>query len=428
MNADDGTPVEPDEFDRFLDELRERFPLLHARLDVQHVHTYGLLMRWPGRGNDRPIVLMAHLDVVPADAQAPWRYPPFDGVLADGHLWGRGTLDDKGSLVAICAAVESLLTEDITPAQDVWLSFGCDEEVAGVSAGLAVSALERQGVRPWFVLDEGGAVATGALPGIAAPLAVIGVAEKGITNVELRVDGPGGHASTPKRNGPAVRIARAVTRLDRARLPAHVPGPTAEMVRRLAPHAPRWLRPVLRRLAETGPLLGRVLVLAGPETAAMTRTTIAVTTLSGSPALNAIASTARAGLNIRVLPGETVTEVLQRLRRIIRDDDVQLDVRERNEPSPISPVDDDAFRLIEATATDVFPDAVPVPYVMTAGTDSRHFTGLCPRVYRFAPLRMTREQRATLHAHDERVGVDDLVDAVTWYRRLLLALPEPPPD
>jgi carboxypeptidase PM20D1 len=407
-------------FDELLLELARRFPLVHERLELTRVDTHGLLFHWPGASAAKPVVLMAHLDVVPVEGE--WQYPPFSGKVIDGQIWGRGTLDDKGSLVGICAAVERMLDDGHVPAQDVWLSFGCNEEVSGTAAVLATEELARRGVRPWFVIDEGGAIASEAFPGVAAPIGVIGVTEKGVTSVELRVEGRGGHASTPARLGPTARIARAITRLDRSPMPASVPEPTIELFRRMGRHGPRALRPLMVNAGRMRPVLARALIAAGPEPAAMTRTTFAITTLSGAPALNVIAATAKAGVNIRIMVGDTVAGVLEHVRKVVDDDEVHIDVVEQNEPSPISPMDE-AFELIESTITEIFPDAVPSPYVMMAATDSRFFTAICPQVYRFAPFRMTKAQRESIHSYDEHLGVDAFLDGVRWYRRLIERLP-----
>ncbi len=407
-------------FDELLAELERRFPLIHARLPLTRVDTHGLLFHWAGASADRPVVLMAHLDVVPVEGE--WRHPAFGADVVDGHIWGRGTLDDKGCLVGICAAVEGLLADDFTPAQDVWLSFGCNEEVSGTSAALAVEELRARKVEPWFVLDEGGAVASEAFPGVSAPVGVIGVTEKGVTSVELRVEGRGGHASTPSRMGPTARIARAVTRLDRSPMTPSVPAPTIELFRRIGAAGPLLLRPLLANAPRLKPLLTQALLAAGPESAAMTRTTFAITTLSGSPALNVIAATAKAGVNIRIMVGDTVAGVLEHVKTVINDDRVHIDVIEQSEPSPISPMDD-AFELLENTITEVFPEAVPAPYVMMAATDSRFFCAISERVYRFAPLRMTKAQRESIHSYDEHLGVEAFLDGVRWYRRLLERLP-----
>ncbi len=408
-------------FEAFLAKLEQRFPLLHGRLEHTRIAGHGLLVHWPGAGTKRPVVLMAHIDVVPVEGT--WAHPAFGGDVVDGAIWGRGTLDDKGCLVAICEAVESLLERDVVPAQDVWLSFGCTEEVAEDGAAAAVAELRRRGVRPWFVLDEGGAVAHDAFPGVSIPVAVIGVTEKGTTTVELRVEGRGGHASTPARRGPTARLARAITRLDRSPMPSRLPEPTVELFARMAPHAPLALRPLMANARRLAPILARALVAAGPEPAAMTRTTFAVTTLSGSPAHNVIAQRATAGVNIRVMVGDTVADALAHLHRVIGDARVEIDVVEESEPSPVSPRDE-AFELLEATVGEVFPDAVAAPYVMMAGTDSRFFTAICERVYRFAPFRMTKAQREAIHSFDEHLGVEDLLDGVRWYRRLIEGLPQ----
>jgi carboxypeptidase PM20D1 len=399
--------------------LAEHFPRLHG-LELTEVEPHALLVRWPGRTAGDPVVLMAHLDVVPVEDG--WTHPPFAAEIHDGAVWGRGTLDDKGSVVGICAAVEELLAEGFVPSRDVWLSFGSTEEVSGTTAVDAVAQLRARGVTPWFVLDEGGAVASGAFPMVTAPLAVVGVTEKGVTSVELVAEGAGGHASTPAANGPTARLARAITALERSPLPARAPAPTLELLRRLGPQLPAPLRPVLARADRLAPVLTRVLRAAGAEAAAMVRTTAAVTTLSGSPALNVIASSARAGVNLRVMVGDTVDGVLAHVREVVGDG-VRVEVVERNEPSPVSPWDDDAFRLLERITAEEFPDAVPTPYVMMAATDARFFTAISERVYRFTPFRMTKEQRATIHAADERIGVQDLLDGVRWYRRLLEELP-----
>lgn len=409
-------------FDEFLDELARLFPLIHSRLDVSRIGTHGLLIRWPGRTREPPVVLMAHLDVVPVADDDPWTRPAFGGDLVDGAVWGRGTLDDKGALTAICEAVEILLEDDFVPSRDIWLSFGCNEEVSGSAAREAVAELTRRRVTPWFVLDEGGAVAHEAFPGVSKPVAVIGVSEKGTTSILLRAEGRGGHASTPRRLGPTARVARALTRLDAAPMPARVHDVTVEMLSRMAPHAIAPLRSLLSRASRIRPVVTRALIAAGPESAAMTRTTFALTTLQGSPALNVIAASATAGVNIRVMVGDTVADALEHVRRTIADPKVRIDVVEANEPSPVSPLDE-AFELIEKTVGEVFSDAIPAPYIMMAATDSRFFTGICDRVYRFAPFRMSKGQRESIHSFDEHLEVQAFVDGVLWYRRLLEEIP-----
>jgi carboxypeptidase PM20D1 len=418
----DASRVDTAAFDRLLEELRRQFPLLHEQLELTRVGSHGLLFRWAGRSDTRPVVLMAHLDVVPVDESAPWQHPPFSAEIHDGAVWGRGTLDDKGCVAATCEAVERLLDAGHRPAQDVWLSFGCDEEVFGTAAEAAVDELVRRGVRPWLVLDEGGAVAHEAFPGVKAPVAAIGVAEKGATSIELRVEGRGGHASTPARNGPTAQLAKAIVALDRSPMPARVPDTTVDLMRRLAPHLPRPVRPLMSRADRIKPLLTRVLLAAGPEAAAMARTTFAITTLQGSPALNVIASSATAGVNIRVMPGDTVDGVLAHVRKVIGDG-IDVRVVERGEASPVSRLGA-AYDLVADTIATHFPDAIATPYVQTGATDSRHFTRICDHVYRFAPFRMDAAQRHAVHSYDEHLGVDAFLAGIDWYQTLIEGPPQ----
>ena len=291
----------------------------------------------------------------------------------------------------------------------------------GTGAVNAVDVLRERGISPWFVLDEGGAVAADAFPGVASPLAVIGVSEKGVLSLRLTASGRGGHASRPAKGGPAARIAKAITRLERRPFPARLSPTTVEMFRRLGPHLPRPVRPLVERAERLPGALARVMVAAGPEAAALARTTVAVTTMSGSPAINVVPTSVQVGLNLRIAVGETTAAATARVRRIVGPE-IDVDVDEAHDPSPLSPIEDPAFTLLESTVTEVFPDAVPIPYVMYAATDSRHFTSICPRVYRFAPFRMSAQQRESLHSYDERLGLEDFLDGVRWYRRLVESL------
>lgn len=421
-----GEDTDPTPFVELHRLLREHFPRTHEVGEVVDVPPHGLLIRIPSdpdspTADADPVVLMAHMDVVPIGDESRWSHPPLGGDVVDGIVWGRGTLDDKGQLVAAIAAVESLLVDGRRPGREVWLSFGSDEEVMGTCAQNAVSILRERGVTPWFVLDEGGAIASQAFPGVTRPLGVVGVSEKGVLSLRLTASGRGGHASRPTKGGPAARIAAAIGRLERRPFPAHLSPATLEMLRRLGPHLPRPVRPLVDRAARFPGALARVMVAAGPEAAALARTTVAVTTLSGSPAINVSPTSVRAGLNLRIAVGETAAAATDRIRRIVGKD-IEVDVEEAHDPSPISPIDDPAFALLEKAVTSTFPEAVPVPYVMYAATDARHFTSICPRVYRFAPFRMDAAQRESIHSYDERLGVDDFLDGVRWYRTLLDSL------
>ncbi|GAA1915033.1 M20 family peptidase [Arthrobacter gandavensis] len=411
--------VDDGEFARFRAELAALFPVVHRRLTLEEVGG-GLLFRWQGTEDELdPVVLMAHYDVVPVQDESTWEHPPFAGVLADGWIHGRGALDDKGSLAAILEAVETLLEEGFTPSRTVWLSFGDNEETAGDTAARAAAILQERGVRPWLVLDEGGAVASQAFPFVTSPVAVIGVSEKGILDVELSVEDPGGHASTPTRLGAAARLARAVVRLDQRPFPAALHPVTIEMLGRLAAGASPLPAALFARAGSLRLPLTRIFGALGGEPNALTRTTVALTQLSGSKASNVLPTRATANANVRIAPGESIDSVLRRMRRTVRDRKVSLRVVEGSEPSPVSSTSNAQFAALETAIREVFPDAIPAPYIMLGGTDSRRYTAISDAVYRFAPFRMDKAARASIHADNEKLSLHTFGEGITFYRRLL---------
>jgi carboxypeptidase PM20D1 len=420
-NAVEETDVEA--FDRFVDALPELYPAVHGELERER-HGHALLYRWRGRGPGAPTVLMAHYDVVPATEEG-WTHPPFDGVVTgEGEqqlLWGRGAIDDKGALAALLEAVEALVASGFRPAADVYLSFGHDEETVGSGAQRIAAVLAERGIRPALVLDEGGAVVEGIFPGVAKPIAVVGVSEKGITSVRLTVEQQGGHASTPPAMTATVRLARAITRLNARPFPARLSETNLRMVETLGAHATGPLRPVFVRARRLQPMLRAVFGRLSDETRAIVRTTTAVTQLRGSLAANALPETAEAIVNARIAVGSSVAETLDHLRKAIRDDAVRVEAVDASEPSPVSPSEGPQWERLAAAIAGVHPDAVVTPYIMLGASDSRHFTGLCDAVYRFTPFELSADERAALHARDERIRVATWRRGIAVYAALLRA-------
>ena len=412
-------------FDEFLATLPRLYPALHAVLERELVEGYSMLYRWRGETDGAPAVLMAHYDVVHATEEG-WTHPPFAAEIvgegADAVLWGRGTLDDKGALVSILEAVERLVVEGFTPRSDVYLSFGHNEETAGGGAAAAVALLESRGIRPALVLDEGGAVVEGIFPGVAGPIAVIGVSEKGIASVELSVVQEGGHASTPPRHSATWRLARAIVRLNAKAFPASFSSATLEMVRTLGGRATGPLGVASRHLWLTRRALLTVFSRLGEETSAMVRTTQAVTVLSGSGAANALAERATAIVNTRIAVGSSIAETVEHIRRAIRDEKVTLTVSDASEPSPISPSTGPAWQLLADTVEFAYPGAIVTPYVQLGASDSRRFTRISEHVYRFSPFEVSKAERGALHAIDERLGVRTWLRGIDFYERLARGL------
>ena len=414
--------VDTEAFTRFRAALAELYPLVHERLELDLVDDRHLLYRWPGEGTGRPSVLMAHHDVVPADEPG-WSHAPFDPVIegagAEARVRGRGTLDDKGMLVAILEAIETRLAAGFTPAADVYLYSGADEETAGTGAERAVELLTSRGVRPGLVLDEGGAVATGAFPGVEGAVAFVGVTEKGIAGIRLTVAKKGGHAATPARNGATTVLARAILRLERRPAPARISEPIAAMMRALAPRAPGIQGRLFARPARFRAMLARALARRGGEAEAMVRTTRAVTRLTGSAGDNVIAERATATVNVRIAVGSSVDEAAEQIRRAIGDDEVEVRVVYGADPAPVSPSEGPEWERLAGVIARTFPDAIIAPYVMLQASDARHFTRISETVYRFLPFDLTTAERGTLHAIDESIRLTTWRRAIVFFDELL---------
>ena len=413
------------QFAAFRALLASLYPLTHERLELEVVGGGTLLFRWPGQDTGAPNVLMAHYDVVPAD-EAGWTHPPFAAELAgDGEerrVWGRGAIDDKGMLAVILEAVEGALADGFQPAADLYLSLGHNEETAGDGAADVVALLKARGVRPALVIDEGGAVVEGVFPGIDAPIAVVGVTEKGIAGVELSVENTGGHASTPVRNGATSRLARAILKLEQKPSRAFISAPTLAMIRALAPHARQPLRFLFSRAgAFRGPLTAAFARL-GPETEAMVRTTRAVTRLTGSAGDNVIAERATAMVNVRVAVGSNLEQAVSDIQKAVDDPAVAVRLVYGSEPAPVSRSDGPVWRLLLEAITDTFPGTVVTPYVMLQASDSRHFAAISDGVYRFLPFDLTADERGALHAIDESIRVSTYLRGIAFFRRLISAL------
>jgi carboxypeptidase PM20D1 len=420
--ASEGQPAEDAAFAALHEYLRAHFPRVHARLRREPQGAHSVLYTWPGTDASlRPALLMGHLDVVPVEpgTEGAWTRPPFSGDVVDGYVWGRGALDDKGSVLALLEAVEALLAAEYQPRRTVLLALGADEEVGGEGARAMAALLKRRGVALESVLDEGGMMLTGTVPGVAAPVALVGVAEKGMVSVELVVEGEGGHSSMPPRHTAVGVLSRAVARLEDAPLPAQLRGGSRALFEFVGPEMPFGLRLVFANLWLFEPLVLRQLS-AQPSTDAAVRTTTAATMFEGSPKDNVLPARARAVVNFRILPGDTVEDVLAHVRRVVEDPRVKVGTLDfQSEPSPVSRTDTEAWRVLQRSIRQVFPEALVAPYLMVGATDARHFTGLSDSVYRFMPLRLEREDLARLHGRDERVSVQAYAGAVRFYAQYL---------
>jgi carboxypeptidase PM20D1 len=414
--------LQAEAFTAFRAWLAASYPRLHRELALELVSDHSLVYTWAGSDATlAPILLLAHQDVVPADNADRWTHPPFAGDIEGGYVWGRGAIDDKGPLIALCEAVEGLLAADFSPRRTVVLAFGHDEEVGGPQGAQKIAALlASRGVRAALVLDEGFAVIeTGSIPGLPPRLAAVAVAEKGSATLELVARAAGGHSSTPPRHTAAGILARAVARVEERPLPLSVGGVMASSVAWLAPELPLWARIPVANLG----LFVRPIdwVFADqPAVNALLRTTTAVTMLSGSPKENVLPVEAIAAVNFRILPGHSAEQVLAHTRAAV--DDPRIEVRFKFEPreaSTVSPSDGPAFLALQRTIREGFPDAVVLPVLAVGGTDARYYGVVSENVYRFAPFRFAPADIRLPHGIDERVSIESLPAAIDFYARLI---------
>jgi len=407
----------------FHDFLAETYPRVHRALDREVVGGLSLLYTW--RGTDRtagPILLTAHQDVVPVSEETleDWTHPPFAGAVAEGYIWGRGSMDCKGILIAILEAAEGLLARGWQPRRSILLAFGHDEEVGGHQGAARLAALLRsRGVQAEFVLDEGGFVVDASLLGLSRPVAAVGIAEKGYLSLSLSVEAEGGHSSMPPAHTAIGTLARAIQRLESSPFPARLERTGRLVFEHLRPELSLPLKAALAgsRLLE-GPL--KLLLQRFEATNALIRTTQAATIIQGGVRENVLPQHAAAVVNLRLLPGDSIAYAVDRVKKVVNDPRVTVEVRGRaSEASPVSDLQAEGFRTLKRTIREVFPGALTAPLLLPGMSDARHYSGISTCMLRFGPQRVNREDRKRAHGTNERVSVENYREFVDFYARLL---------
>ena len=405
-------------FDGFVPLLRKLYPRVFDELELEMIDDYGISLLW--KGADRtldPVLFMAHHDVVAADADE-WTHDPFGAEVVDGKIYARGAVDTKCIWAGLLEATERLLEEGFVPPRDIYLFSSNTEEDGGDTAPHMVEHLQKIGRVPYMVLDEGGAIIDNPPLGVEGTFAVIGVAEKGIFNAHITATADGGHASTPTLQDATAKLVSGLDGLQKNPAPARLSAPVEAMLSELASHASFGLRIVFANMWLFRPLVKRIMQSSG-ETAAMVRTTYALTQLEGSVAHNVIPKQAKAMVNVRVDPAETVEGALTRIKARF-DERTTYELFEVSEPSPISPFEDDpAFDYLRRVIHAVYPETGIAPYVQSSCSDARHFARVCPRTYRFAGILFRGDQRSRIHGQDECLDVDAFKRGVGFYIELI---------
>ena len=406
-----------EKFLAFHRELESLFPLVHSRLEKTEIDG-NLLFFWKGRSSEKPLVLMSHQDVVPAEGQ--WNRPPFSGEIAEGKVWGRGASDTKCSVMAFLQAAEELLEEGFVPENDVYLSSSCTEEWAGGGCPKLVAELKRHGVRPYLVCDEGGGIISEPMGGIHGNFAMVGVFEKGKADVRFTARSDGGHASTPKPHSPIANLASFVHDVEthkvfRRRMPKEV----AAMFKALAPYASFPMKWIFGNLWLFRPVLLQVLPSISAQAGAMIRTTIAFTMQSGSAACNVMPQEATVSANMRFIPHQGMKESLEIIEERAKKYGLSTEVLAATDCTQSADLNGDAFRTLCGVIAETFPGCPVSPYVMTGATDARFYQEICSHVFRFAPVIYGPEQMKGMHGLNENIEINCLPGAVDFYRNMI---------
>ncbi len=404
--------------------LEKSFPRAHSALKREFVNELSLLYTWPGSDpSAKPIMLMAHQDVVPIapGTEKDWQADPFAGEIRDGFVWGRGAWDDKANLFAIFEAVETLAASGFKPRQTLYIASGHDEEIGGRQGGKAIAELlQSRGVRLDFVVDEGLLITEGVLKGLDRPAALIGTAEKGYLTLALSATATPGHSSMPPPNTAIGMLSTALARLEDRQMPAAIRGVAAEMFDTIAPEMSGANRVLLSNLWLFGPLVKRQLEQGG-STNAMLRTTTALTVVQAGNKENVLPGKADALVNFRILPGDTIDGVTAHVKAAAANEAISVAPSgHANEPTPISPSAAPSYRLIARTVRELFPGTVVAPGLMIAATDSRHMAPIADAIYRFSPVRARSEDLPRFHGTNERISVANHAELIRFYHRLLL--------
>ena len=406
------------EFRKLLSLLPELYPHVFFACEYQEFPDRGILLRWPGKEKGDPAVMMSHYDVVPADEEK-WEMPPFAGIIKDGVLWGRGTLDTKITMASALYAANTLIAEGFVPQHDVYFAFSGGEEVNGKGAVHIVDYFASKGITPSMVVDEGGAVVKDVFPGVKENCAMIGIAEKGMINAEYSVKSSGGHASAPPVKTPITTLAKACRSVIEHPFKMDITMPAAMMFDTLARRSSFLFKLIFANLWCFKPVFDLICKASGGEMNALVRTTTAFTMMQGSNARNVIPTEASLVSNMRLNPSDSVASAESYLNKVVNDPDVTITVLESNEPSRISRTDCDGWQKVASAVASTWRGCVVTPYLMVQCSDSRHYGRISDKVYRFSAMDLTSEERRSIHGNNERIRLETVAKAAEFYVRLL---------
>lgn len=406
-------------FAEFRKVLEELFPALHNNCSHTTIYGDALLYKWKGKSDKKPIVLMAHQDVVPAE-DGNWKYPPFSGTIADGKIWGRGAMDCKNTLYVSMQAVEELISEGFVPDNDVYIALSDGEEVFGPGAVKTKDYLKKEGVKPFIVLDEGGVILETAMPNMTKPYAMVGILEKGYADVKFIARSKGGHSSSPPKDTPIARLSKFIVDIETHDYFTKKLVPEAqEMLCKMAGGMKGSLKFILSNLNVFKPLITKVLPKTSDFGNALLSTTIVFTMTGAADAPNVIPQEAYAIANLRFAPHQGSEECFKILKAVADKYDLDMEIITARDASPAVDTKSEGYLYLTECISKCFPDVGIAPYLIMGGTDCRHYQEISDCAMRFTPMKLTNDQIAAMHASNENVNIDTLGDAVNFMKVLI---------
>ncbi len=405
--------------------LADQFPLVHQELEKTVVNTYSLLYKWEGKdGRQLPTLFMAHQDVVPVaeGTENDWTYDAFSGEIIDGYVWGRGSLDTKITMIGALEAVEQLLKHGFRPENDIYLAFGHDEEIQGDDGAFKIAKyLEEQGVKLGAVLDEGGIINTGSIQGIDKPVGLIGIAEKGYLDLKLSIEGQGGHASMPPKSTALGQMSQLIHRIEKNQMPMVLSNTTKVFLTNIGPHMKGVNKHIIANLWLFKPIFMKIFSDSNSGNALL-RTTTAVTMCQGSNASNVLPLSASATINFRIASWNSVDEVINHVKKLGKGIPFEYELLNHKEPSIVSSTETDFYKTLTKVIEENFEGTIVAPYTVLAATDSVKYERICRNIYRFAPIKVSKEELATIHNSNERISIENIEKCVTFFIEVMKTL------
>ena len=420
VSYEDKSKIDFTEYQKYIDKVKELYPLVFEKCEFTQTKEYAIKLKLKGESSENPTVLMAHYDVVPVTEG--WQHDPFLGEVVDGSLYGRGTFDTKCTMACALSALEVALKDNFVPKNDLYLCFGSNEEVYGDSQIKIIEEMKKEGIKPSLVLDEGGGIMNNAFPGVKGDVAFLAVVEKGMVNVKLTLDSNGGHSSTPRKNGPVVRLAKAITKLEKNPMKPEYTKTVKELLNVMGRNCIFPMKLVFANMWLFSPLVKVLFTKLSSDTRALVSTTFAFTTINGGNQTNIIPNHVEANVNVRIAPFHTLDQVIDHIKKVIDDEDIKISTSNINKTYKECSFTSNGYNTIKDTVIETYPNTIIAPFVMFGGTDGRHYNEISDCVIRFSPMKVTNEERAGMHGLDEKLTVTSIEKCLEFYQRLLTKL------